>query len=66
MRRKRAWTLALALAALAGLGCVAVVPQGGPGQDRVVLCHKGKRTLTVAAPAVDAHRRHGDTLGPCR
>jgi len=51
---------------LAALGCV-VSPQpgSGPGQDKVLLCHKGKKTLEVAAPAADAHLRHGDTRGPC-
>lgn len=65
MRRQGAWALALCLAALAGLGCVAVEPPRGEGQEKVTLCHKGRKTLTVAAPAADAHRRHGDTLGPC-
>ena len=32
--------------------------------EKVTICHKGK-TITVGAPAVDAHLRHGDTLGPC-
>jgi hypothetical protein len=36
------------------------------GQTKVTLCHKGNRTLTVGAPAVDAHLRHGDTLGACQ
>ena len=39
---------------------------GGEGQQKVTLCHKDKNTITVGAPATDAHlRRHGDTLGPC-
>jgi hypothetical protein len=33
-------------------------------QEKVTLCHKGE-TIVVAAPAADAHQRHGDTLGPC-
>ena len=37
---------------------------GGNGQDKVTLCHKGK-TLTVGAPAKEAHLRHGDSLGAC-
>ena len=57
----------MALIGLAGLGCVAVVePKPGAGQETVLVCHKGKKTLRVAKPAVDAHLRHGDTLGPCR
>jgi hypothetical protein len=35
------------------------------GQDKVTLCHKGKNTLTVAAPAAAAHYAHGDTPGAC-
>ncbi len=38
---------------------------GGKGQQKVTLCHKDKNTITVGAPATDAHLRHGDTLGPC-
>lgn len=37
---------------------------GGGGQQKVTLCHKGK-TLTVGTPAEDAHLRHGDTPGVC-
>src|SRR5215217_8015138 len=38
--------------------------EGGNGQPRVEVCHKGQ-LITVAQPAVAAHERHGDTLGPC-
>ena len=34
------------------------------GKVKVTICHKGK-TIRVAQPAVRAHLRHGDTLGPC-
>jgi len=37
----------------------------GGGQQKVTLCHKGKKTLTVGAPAKAAHLRHGDTEGQC-
>ncbi len=33
--------------------------------DKVTLCHKGKGTISVGAPAVRAHLAHGDTLGAC-
>ncbi len=33
------------------------------GKNKVAICHKGK-TIHVAAPAVKAHLRHGDTLAP--
>ncbi len=36
------------------------------GQHKVTLCHKGKNTITVGAPAVDAHlAHHDDRLGAC-
>jgi hypothetical protein len=38
-------------------------PQGR-GQEKVLICHKGHE-IEVAAPAVDAHLRHGDTIGAC-
>jgi len=34
------------------------------GRHKVTICHKGK-TKAVAAPAVDAHLKHGDKLDPC-
>jgi len=33
--------------------------------QKEILCHKGKNTITVGAAAVPAHLAHGDTLGPC-
>ena len=38
--------------------------EGGQGQQKVTLCHKG-HTITVGAPAVVAHERHGDDEGAC-
>ena len=38
--------------------------EGGQGQQKVTLCHKG-HTITVGAPAVAAHERHGDDEGAC-
>ncbi len=63
--------LAIAFSALLPIiGCSShsTAPPGhgeGAGQENVVVCHKGKRTLTVAGPAAQAHLDHGDTLGPC-
>jgi hypothetical protein len=37
----------------------------GRGQQKVTLCHKNK-TITVGAPALGAHQRHGDTQGACQ
>jgi hypothetical protein len=39
---------------------------GAPGEEKVTLCHKGKKTLEVAEPAARARYDHGDTPGPCR
>jgi hypothetical protein len=30
-----------------------------------LVCHKGKKTLDLPQPAVQAHLDHGDRLGPC-
>jgi hypothetical protein len=38
---------------------------GGGSQQKIILCHKVKKTLTVGAPALAAHQRHGDTQGVC-
>jgi hypothetical protein len=40
--------------------------RGGEAQEKVPLCHKDKKTITVGAPAQAAHERHGDTVGPCQ
>ena len=42
-----------------------VEPGRGRGQQKVTLCHKNK-TITVGAPALGAHQRHGDTQGACQ
>ena len=34
------------------------------GKTKVTICHKGK-SITVGAPAVKAHMRHGDSIGRC-
>ncbi|MHA7648097.1 cadherin-like domain-containing protein [Nitrosopumilus sp. S4] len=33
--------------------------------DKVILCHKGKNTLSVSENAVSAHLKHGDEIGKC-
>lgn len=71
-------TLQLIAGAVIGLPLVAFAlfgTQGGPlfakvasagyGQEKVTLCHKGNNTLTVGAPAAQAHYNHGDTPGAC-
>jgi hypothetical protein len=65
-----ALALILSVAALAGPGKgkkpakVANASAKAYGKNRVAICHKGK-TIRVALPAVKAHQRHGDTVGPC-
>jgi hypothetical protein len=52
-------------------GC-ATVPVGGGGSGKAsgggstLVCHKGKKTLSLPQEAVRAHLDHGDHLGPCR
>ena len=38
---------------------------GGRKDNKVLVCHMGNNTLTVASPAVAAHLGHGDMLGAC-
>jgi hypothetical protein len=50
-----------------GVATVAFAEQddgGGNGQDKVTLCHNG-HTITVGAPATEAHLAHGDIEGAC-
>jgi hypothetical protein len=48
-------------------GCVVIEHDGKHGNsEKMFVCHKGKKTLNIAGPAVDAHLHHGDYLGPCR
>jgi hypothetical protein len=51
------------------IALVAVVAWSPPAMvaqtSKVVLCHKGKKTIIVDASAVAAHLAHGDFLGPC-
>ena len=39
---------------------------GPGGQDRVLVCHKGKKTMELPAAALQGHLGHGDYRGPCR
>lgn len=58
--------LAVALA-LAANACVLVGPPsaGARSGHDVMVCHKGKKTMTLPAEAVGAHLDHGDHRGPC-
>jgi hypothetical protein len=35
------------------------------GTEKVTICHKGKKSIRVGAPALKGHLRHGDTAGAC-
>jgi len=35
------------------------------GKEKVTLCHKGRKTITVGKPAEKAHLAHGDTKNAC-
>jgi hypothetical protein len=37
----------------------------GAGTEKVVLCHKGRKSISVGAPGLAAHLAHGDTEGAC-
>jgi len=39
--------------------------RAGGNQGKVTICHKGRVTISVGAPAEPAHLRHGDRLGAC-
>ena len=56
--------LTAALVAIVGLVMASSVLASN-GQDKVEICHKGKNTLSIGAPAVEAHLAHGDTIGAC-
>lgn len=36
-----------------------------PEPRKVMICHKGKNTITISSNAVPAHLAHGDTIGRC-
>jgi len=73
--RNRKMTLRIAGAIVGGAATIGLLPVlpavgqqsppvGGNSQVRVAVCHNGN-TLNLPAPAVEAHVRHGDTVGPC-
>jgi len=34
--------------------------------QKIEICHKGRKTLRLPQAAIQAHLNHGDTLGPCK
>lgn len=60
-------TIVVAFAALGGVGAAkgsigAAQHQNG---KKITICHDGKNTITISVNAWPAHKKHGDTLGPC-
>ncbi len=56
--------LTAALVAIVGLVMASSVLASN-GQEEVEVCHNGENTLSIGAPALDAHLAHGDTVGAC-
>ena len=54
----------VAVLAITASSCVVVDAKSASGGDAVV-CHKGKKTLTLPQEAVGAHLDHGDRRGAC-
>ena len=53
---------------LAVVSCSARIDVANPSNSKTqkaVVCHKGKKTLTVGQSALKAHLKHGDHLGSC-
>ncbi|MFQ5792927.1 MAG: hypothetical protein ACE5JI_20855, partial [Acidobacteriota bacterium] len=36
-----------------------------PAGNKITICHKNKKTLSISINAWPAHQAHGDTMGPC-
>jgi hypothetical protein len=59
MRRVTLMVAAMVMVSVLAVGSVAFA-----ANPQVEVCHDGHQ-ITVSEPAVAAHERHGDTLGPC-
>ena len=67
LRKSLFFTLIVVMTCL--LSPASPAPAEPPGHDKVVICHKPgtpeAKTMPMTKPALPAHLRHGDTLGPC-
>lgn len=61
---KKFLTFSLLVGLLAGVAVPVLAAHNGSGNEKVTVCHNG-HSITIGAPAVPAHLRHGDSLGPC-
>ena len=44
---------------------IAISPDGKTG-DKILVCHNGKKTLSILSDSVDDHLIHGDSTGSCK
>jgi hypothetical protein len=60
-------SLLVAFAALGGVGVAQSAISAVQYQyaQKVSVCHKGKKTISISQNAWPAHQRHGDALGTC-
>ena len=52
------------VAALEGTPSAGRTPASDQYVEKVTICHNG-HTISISQSALAAHRRHGDTIGPC-
>lgn len=65
MNEKVIWfSIVSSIVLLSGVTGITIYQDVFAGTEKVEVCHKGK-TITVAAEAVPAHQKHGDTVGAC-
>ena len=62
-----ATSLLVAFAALGGVGVAQSAISAVQYQyaQKVTVCHKGKKSISISQNAWPAHQRHGDTTGTC-
>ncbi len=73
LRQAGAFRLLVAVLVLTGIlfvgvGCstrLDVDSRANRKPGHTLVCHKGKKTLSVSKSAVKAHLKHGDQLGSC-
>lgn len=72
---KRVISYMAALGFVAVSGCAVLLEVKPPytttkkaanADDKIAVCHKGKKTIYISRAALDAHLKHGDYRGHCR
>jgi len=46
-------------------GTLIVIPPDGELGDKIIICHKGKNTLSINPDSAEDHLLHNDSTGPC-